>query len=142
VDGFMSRSLKRFVLVGALLATTPAFAANGVCDSEIAPFMAKKAAIETQLVAINKQAKQPGAREKFCSAMVGYIGNLRNLADYMAKNQDFCGMPDEQIGQVNKGLASNITLRKKICSGPPPQARPAQGGGPSMPPPPVSLKLL
>ena len=137
----MLRFFKALVLAGSVLAVTPALA-NEICDKEMAPFFEKKKAIEGQMAAINKQAKKPGAREKFCASMGTYIGNLRSLIAYIEKNKDFCAVPDEQIGLAQKGLAQNISTRKKICSGPPPEARPAaQGGGQSLPPPPVTLRL-
>jgi hypothetical protein len=141
VDGSMLRFFKAVVLAGAVLAVTPALA-NEFCDKEMAPFFEKKKAIEIQMAAINKQAKKPGAREKFCATMGNYIGNLRGLIAYIEKNKDFCAVPDDQVGLAQKGLAQNISLRKKVCSGPPPQARaPKAGGGQSLPPPPVTLRL-
>lgn len=141
VGGPMLRFFKALVFAGSVLAVTPAVA-NEICDKEMAPYFEKKKAFEVQMAAINKQAKKPGAREKFCATMSGYIGNLRGLIGYIEKNKDFCGVPDEQFGLAQKGLAQNISLRKKICSGPPPQARaPRQAGGQSLPPPPVNLRL-
>lgn len=138
----MLRFFKALVLTGAVLAVTPALAANEFCNKELAPFFTKKQALEAQLVAINKTAKQPGAREKFCGTMVPYLANLRGLVGYFEKNKDFCEIPEEQVSLARKALAQNITLRKKICSGPPPQAQSApQGGGERLPPPPVKLQL-
>lgn len=137
----MVRLIKALVLAGAVLAAGPAVA-NEFCNKEMLPYFEKKKAFEGQLAAINKAAKRPGAREKFCGTMTGYITNLRGLVSYIEKNKEFCGVADDQLTQARKGLAQNITLRKRICSGPPPQARPRAGqGGPTMPPPPVNLRL-
>jgi len=138
----MLRFFKALVLAGSVLAVTPALAANEFCNKEMGPYFTKKQAIEASLAAINKQAKQPGARDKFCATMGAYITNLRGLVAYVEKNKDFCEVPDDQVSLARKGLAQNITLRKKICSGPPPQAQSApQGGGERIPPPPVKLQL-
>lgn len=136
----MKRFLGAFLLV---MVAGPALAQNEVCGSEVKPFFDKKAALEGQLKAISKNSKRAGAREKFCSTMGAYIGNMRGLVGYMEKNKDFCGIAAEQVGAAKKGLAQNITLRKRVCSGPPPQARPRAGnGGPTVPPPPVKLQLM
>lgn len=138
----MLRFFKAVVLAGSVLAVTPAFATNEFCNKEMGPFFEKKKALEGDLLAINKRAKQPGAREKFCATMGSYITNLRGLVAYVEKNKEFCELPDEQVSLAQKGLAQNITLRKKICSGPPPQAQSApQGGAERLPPPPVKLQL-
>ena len=61
----------------------------------------------------------------------------------MEQNKDFCGVPDEVIDQAKKGLAQNLSMRKKVClaQAQPQQQQQSAPGKPAIPRPPVELRL-
>jgi hypothetical protein len=136
----MLRFVSASLLTAMVLGASPALA-NEFCNKEMAPMVQQRAALTARLNDIGKHAKQPGAREKFCGTLTSYIGNITKFLTYMQQNKDFCGIPDEAIDSARKGLAQNQTLRKRVCSGPPPQAQQQGNGKPAVPRPPVELRL-
>ncbi|WP_307274427.1 hypothetical protein [Labrys wisconsinensis] len=139
VGALMLRFLSASLLTAMVFAGAPAFA-NEFCDKEMAPLVQQRTALTAKLNDIGKHAKQAGAREKFCGTLTTYIGNITKFVNYMEQNKDFCGIPQEAIDSARKGLGQNQTLRKRVCSGPPPEARPGNGK-PAVPQPPVELRL-
>lgn len=127
------------VFVAAALVTTPV-AANEFCDKELAPMVEQRKVLTDKLASIGKKPKQPGAREQFCGTLNAYIGNIRKFLSYMEQNKEFCAIPDSAIEQAKQGLGQNQSLRKKVCVA---AAQPQQStpGKPSVPRPPVELRL-
>jgi hypothetical protein len=137
----MLRPVSAFVFLGAILAATPVLA-NEFCDKEIKPLVDARMSITASINAINKNAKKAGARELFCSKIGAYVEADRKILAYMIKNKEFCAIPDQTIAQFEKDVATAGRTRKKVCSGPPPEARPRPGtGAPALPKPPVELRL-
>jgi len=126
-------------LVAIVIAAAPV-AANEFCDKELAPLVVQRKELFDKLSAIGKRAKEPGAREQFCTTLTAAIGNIRKVVDYMEQNKDFCGVPDEAIDNAKHGLEQNQTLRKKICVAGAQQQQ-SKDGQPPIPKPPVELKL-
>ena len=136
-----SALLSAVFLAIAIVSAAPAFA-NEFCDKEMMPLLQARQTLNDRLTALGKQAKQPGAREKFCGTLTQYIGNIRKTLAYMQQNKDFCGIPAEAIDAAKKGLASSGTMHHKVCvAPPPPREGAAGGGGPAIPRPPVELRL-
>jgi hypothetical protein len=138
----MMRVFLALLTAVALLESVPA-SANEFCDKELRPMVDQRKELSAKLAAINKRAKNPGARDEFCGTLRRYISNNRNFVSYMEKNKDFCAIPDQAITQARQGLAQSESVRKKICVA---SARPqAQEGGapgkPALPRPPVELRL-
>jgi len=127
------------LIFGAL--TLSAYAQNEFCNNEMAPLMTERQTISAKLTAIVKNPKRPNAREQFCSNMTALIANMKKTVAYMTTNKDFCLIPDQVIAQVDKAIVQTTATRKKSCSGPPPQAKPATPGRPAVPRPPVELRL-
>jgi len=136
----MLRPVSVFVLVGAALAATPVLA-NDFCDKEIKPLIENRLAITASINAISKNPKKAGARDAFCSRIKAYIAADEKIVAYMQKNKEFCAIPDQTIAQFVKDVATAGKTHKKVCLGPPPEAKPRPGGPPPLPKPPVNLRL-
>jgi hypothetical protein len=136
----MLRPVSALVFVGAILAATPALA-NDFCDKELKPMIDNRLAITASINAISKNPKKAGARDAFCGRIKAYISADQRILDYMKKNKDFCAIPDQTIAQFAKDVATAGRTHKKVCMGPPPEARPRPGGAPALPKPPVELRL-
>ncbi|MDQ0391571.1 hypothetical protein [Labrys monachus] len=136
----MLRPASVLVFAGAILTATPVLA-NDFCDKELKPLIDNRLAITASINAISKNPKKSGAREAFCSRIKAYISADEKIIDYMRKNKDFCAIPDQTIAQFIKDVGTAGKTHKKVCMGPPPQARPRPGGPPALPKPPVELRL-
>lgn len=120
--------------VASLAAATPVFANNEFCDQELAPMMQERDAIQKAVMTIVEQSKKKpgdeGVRQQYCGVMGRLIGNAQKTLAYLEKNKEFCGVPDEFIANLKKGVAQQVSVRRKACV--PGAARPAGPAGPAL----------
>lgn len=134
--------MSRAIVVGLVLlacgAATPALA-NEFCNQDLGPMIAERVKLQKRLEDINKNAQAEGARERFCSTMASFIGNLKKTQTYMTTNKEFCQISDDTLAQIAKGISGATSTRRKVCVAQ--QAPAAAPGTPALPRPPVELRL-
>lgn len=96
----------------ALAFAQPAAAQS--CENDIGALQQKR---QTQIVEINKST-QDGKLDPIAACP-----RLRNLASienemlgYMQKNQNWCNIPDDVIGNVKEGQAKTASVAKQACT--------------------------
>jgi len=124
-----------------LAASCQSAIANEFCNQDLGPLVKEREALQNRLEQINKNASQPGAREKFCATMASFISNMRKTEKYMTENQSFCQIPAETLVAVKQGITNASATRRKICTAPAAPAAGQGGGAQAGPKPPVELRL-
>ena len=106
---------------GAALGAAVSMSAGALAqegDSCSADFQKLAARRVAQIAEINKLAKggkvkvDPGV---MCTRLRGVAATESQLLTYVAKNKDWCGIPDNVEGDLKKGHGNTISFANKAC---------------------------
>ena len=100
-------------LAGAAWAT-PALAQS--CGDDMQKLSQRR---EAEMASINDLIKSAKGKQLdpavFCAKSGGLIATENTMIAYMEKNKDWCGFPDEAIGNLKANHAKSATFAAKAC---------------------------
>lgn len=90
-------------------------AGGSSCDKDFSKLANARVA---QIAALNRLSK--GGKGKMdpiaaCSKLQGLAGIEARMVAYVEKNQDWCGIPDNVVGNIKKGRQNTVAFAGKAC---------------------------
>ncbi|WP_245504252.1 hypothetical protein [Lichenihabitans psoromatis] len=111
----VSRSLLR-VAVLAIAGTACAGAAMADCNDDFAKLMSKRM---SEIGALNKISKSNGGKLDpiaACPRLKSLSAAEGEVVNYMTKNKEWCGLPDDLIEKMTASRAKTASIAVKACS--------------------------
>ncbi|MBN9082524.1 MAG: hypothetical protein BGP04_06680 [Rhizobiales bacterium 62-17] len=105
--------LATLVAAGLLTAAAPAFAQS--CNEDIAKFQQRREAQIGALNSLSKKGKGKLDPIAACPRLRGLVAVENEMFAYMTKNQSWCSIPDDVMGQVKEGKGKSANLAAQAC---------------------------
>jgi hypothetical protein len=72
--------------------------------------------------------KRKAEREEICNLIKSFSAAEAKVVKFVEKNQQFCGVPAEAVGQMKANHQRTLVSQNQVCSGGPNAARPSGPG--------------
>ncbi|MDH7796685.1 MULTISPECIES: hypothetical protein [unclassified Beijerinckia] len=105
--------LATLVAAGLMTAAAPAFAQS--CNDDIAKFQERRQAQIGALNNLSKQGKGKLDPIAACPRLRNLVAIENQMFEYMTKNQSWCSIPDDVMGQVKDGKGKSANLAAQAC---------------------------
>lgn len=96
------------------------------CMKDITPL---RAAVERDGGVVKKAIESKADRAVVCTGLTKFAATEAKFVNYLDKNQQFCGVPADVVGQLKKNHSHTVKLRGQACATAPAQAGRPQGTG-------------
>lgn len=105
--------LATLVAAGVMVAAAPVFAQS--CNEDIAKFQERRQAQIAALNGLSKKGKGKLDPIAACPRLRSLVAIENEMFAYMTKNQSWCGVPDDVMGQVKEGKGKSANLAAQAC---------------------------
>lgn len=101
------------VAAGLMTVAAPAFAQS--CNDDIAKFQERRQAQINALNGLSKKGKGKLDPIAACPRLRSLVAVENEMFAYMTKNQSWCSIPDDIMGQVKEGKGKSANLAAQAC---------------------------
>ena len=91
-------------------------------------FVPLRTEAEKRATVLQAAIKRKAEREEICTLIKSFSVAEAKVVNFVAKNQQFCGVPDQAVNQMKANHQRTIASQNQVCSNAPGPGRPSGPG--------------